>query len=257
MKELEKIVDKYFQKDGSGIVYGNINQKIFNKVIDPKNIGMYERPDILSIFDDKIIGIEHFEFDSFKRNRKGSDFKVKENQVKKKLKEKAHELLKYEDSVMLSDQIKSSSSLDNYYKNFEKVFLEHYNKIDSYIEHIKSDFNCRGKKIYICFFAEDVSPLGSYFLDKKRDINLLYPLYSSKIINLLEKSEKLEYLIIGSYALKEYKLTIVENTREVLEKFKKNKVEESDFLSFEPRVTSYTQIIPNNIISGSNKKIRT
>ena len=55
-----------------------IDQELFDKVINPNNICSYERPDILSIFDDIIVGIEHFEFDSYKRtNKYGSDFKIK------------------------------------------------------------------------------------------------------------------------------------------------------------------------------------
>ena len=82
MSELERIISKYLSKESDAITYSDFNQDEVNKLF--QNMEIYERPDILSIFDDKIIGIEHFEFDSFKRNRKGSDFKVKENQVKKK-----------------------------------------------------------------------------------------------------------------------------------------------------------------------------
>lgn len=89
MRELQKIISKYFQKDGTGIVYYNISQKLFNKVIDPNNIMSYERPDILSVFDNKIVGIEHFEFDSYKSsNKRGSDFKIKDYIIEKKFDEK-------------------------------------------------------------------------------------------------------------------------------------------------------------------------
>lgn len=241
MKELENIIRKYFQKEGSGIVYYNIDQETFNKVIDPQNIGSYERPDILSMFENKIIGIEHFEFDSFKRNRKGSDFKIKEYQVEKKFEEKMEKVLRRKDSIIVHDQIESSSTMENYFNNFKKVFLEHYNKIDSYIKHINEDFDCSNKEIHICFFAEDVSPLGSYFLDEKRKINLLNPLFSDEIIEVLNNCQKVEYLIIGTYVLNGYKMIIIENKKEVLERLKKEhqKIEEKDFFSFEPQTTGY------------------
>ena len=52
------------------------------KIID--RLEQYERPDIISEYNNIILGIEHFEFDSYYRsNKKGSDYKVKDNQIQK------------------------------------------------------------------------------------------------------------------------------------------------------------------------------
>ena len=74
MSEAERIIDRYFQNGTTAIVYYDLDQDVFNNVI--KNVGKYEKPDILSVFNNKIVGIEHFEFDSYKRSRKGSDFQI-------------------------------------------------------------------------------------------------------------------------------------------------------------------------------------
>lgn len=249
MKELQAIVNKYFQKNSTGIVYYNIDQELFNKVINPNNIVCYERPDILSIFDNKIVGIEHFEFDSYKRtNKHGSDFKIKNYSIERKFDKKVKEVLKEENSLIVHDQIESTASLNNYFDNFQKIFKEHYKKINDYSEHIKQDFDCSNKEIHFCFFAEDVSPLGSYFLNEKREISLLTPLFSDEVIELLKNSPKVEYLIIGTYAMKEHKIIIIENKKEVLEKFKKEHkmVENKDFLAFSPQTTGYALKIDKN-----------
>ena len=68
MNELQKIVNKYLSKDGRVITYSDFNQEEVNKLF--QNISDYERPNILSIYDNKIVAIEHFEFDSYKNTRK-------------------------------------------------------------------------------------------------------------------------------------------------------------------------------------------
>lgn len=247
MSELERIIEKYFQKDNTAIVYYELDQELFNKVINPNNIGKYERPDILSIFDNKIVGIEHFEFDSFKRSRKGSDFQIKHNILEKDFQKKIDEELKNKDSVTVHGHIESTSSLENYFDNFKKNFTEHYKKVDSYIKHIEEDYGTN-KDISICFFAEDVTPLGNYFMDRKKSTSpwLLNPLYSDEILDLLKNSPKVKYLITGAYAMKEYKLTIIKNTKDVLDRFKKErtKITEENYLSFSPQTTGFAMKIP-------------
>lgn len=251
MNELQALINKYFQKDGTAIVYYNVDQDLFNKVINSNNIGSYERPDILSIFENKIVGIEHFEFDSYKRsNKHGSDFKIKNYYIERKFDKRMKEVLKEKDSLIVHDQIESTASLNNYFNNFQKTFKDHYGKINNYLEHIKKDFDCSNKEIHFCFFAEDVSPLGSYFLDKKREISLLNPLFSDEVIELLKNSPKVEYLIIGTYAMREYKIIIIENNEDALEKFKNEheKITDKDFLSFSPQTTGYALKIPKENI---------
>ena len=250
---VERIIEKYFQKDDTAIVYYELDQDLFNKVIDPKNIGKYEKPDILSIFDNKIIGIEHFEFDSFKRNRKGSDFQIKHNVMENNFQKEINEKLKDSDSVTVHGHIESTCSLDNYFNNFKHNFKEHYKKVDSYIKHIEDDYGT-DKEISICFFAEDVTPLGNYFMNRKKSSSpwLLNPLYSDEIIDLLKNSPKIKYLIIGAYAMKEYKLTIIKNSEEVLNKFKKEryKIKEEDYLSFSPQTTGFAMLIPKEKVEN-------
>ena len=83
MNELERIISKYLSKDGTGITYSNFNQEEVNKLF--QNMQPYERPDILSIYDNKIVAIEHFEFDSYKNNKKGSNYKFQENIIEQKM----------------------------------------------------------------------------------------------------------------------------------------------------------------------------
>lgn len=243
MSELERIIEKYLRKDGTAIAYYNISEDLINKIIS--NIGKYERPDMLSIFDDKILGIEHFEFDSSNSSSKGSEFKKKDYFTKNKINDKINIGLKDKDSIIVNEQIDSSSSLDNYFNNFIRNFNNHYEKIDEYIKHINEDFGY-DKEIEILFFIEDVSPLGSYFIGKNGNVNLLNPLYSDDIINLLKECPKVKYIIIGVYAMKNYKLIIIENNIEILERFvrERQSISNKDFMSFKPQTMGYAFKIP-------------
>lgn len=248
MNELEKIINKYFNKDGSIITYYELKEETFLKITDPNNIFHYEAPDILSIFDNYIIAIEHFEFDSFSSNRKGSDYKIKENNIKKEIDKEVIKSLKKSKSSINHAVIKSSATLENYYNNFQQTFLTHYKKINQYRSKIENDYGTE-RDIVMCFFAEDSTPLGNYFLDRESSNNLqpLTPLYSDEIIEMLIKHNKVQYLILGVFALNEYKVIVFKNDKETLKKFKKNRshinITKNNFVSLEPQITSFHEKI--------------
>lgn len=248
MRELDDIINKYFSIDTNVSVYSKDAFDIeieLNKLIH--NMIPYEKPDILSFYDNKIVGIEHFEFDNYKNNKKGSDFKVKDNEISKKFDNYVAKELKEKKMVTLTDTIASTSTLGNYYDNFQNSFLNHYNKIDNYIENIKNNYDVPNKKMEIWFFAEDVSPLGSYYMNKEGDIKLLHPFLNIEMIKLLENSPKLIGIILGTYAGNNYKVFVIYNSEEAIEKLKKDvlNLTEKDFFSFEPHTTGYAIKIPN------------
>lgn len=240
MNELETILNKYFGKDKKAVVFYNIEQEEFDKVVN--NAKDFERPDIVSMYDNKVIGIEHFEFDSFNNTRKkGSEFKIKDDEIRRNFN---NELVKLKnmDSIELHDKIENTVSLENYYRNFETIFKNHYDNINEYENHLKQEFNCTNKEIHICFFAEDVSPIGSYYESNKGRVEQLLPINSKKIIELLENSPKVEYLIIGSFQMTEYRMYIIKNSRETYEKFFQNNEiveKEESYINFVPEVDSF------------------
>lgn len=254
MNELELIIEKYLIDGSKATVFYVLEQEEFEKVI--ANLQPYEKPDILSIYENKIIGIEHFEFDSYDNfNKKGSDYKIKDNKIKENFDKKVRDGLGNLDSIIIHDEIKSTSSFENYCKNFKKIFKAHYKKIDSYITHIKEDFDCTNKEISIYFFAEDVTPFGSSYLNKnikpRPDLSVLLPIHSPEIRKLLENSPLVKYLIVGMYIGDKYRLFIIENSKEVLDKFEKEigNVEEKDFFAFDDiQSIGFSFEIPKNTI---------
>ena len=254
MNELKNIISKYFSKDNEAITYSNIDEIELNKMI--QHMGGYERPDILSIYDNKIVAIEYFEFDSYKNTRKGSDYKIQDSIIEQKMQKKIDSDLAIEKEIYLHDEIKNNSDLKQYYSNFKKVLTSHIDNIQEYRNHIVDDFG-NDKDIEFWFFAEDVSPLGSYYY-RKNNINpsLLLP-FSKENIDILRQHKEIKGIIFGIYAMKEYKLVIMYNDDETLDKIENNdyfKVKDSEFFSFNPQTTAFAILIPNDKVEVDNNE---
>jgi len=244
MNELQRIRSKYLLKDGTGITYSDINEEEINKMFH--NMGIYERPDILSMYDNKIVAIEHFEFDSYKNTSKGSNFKIQNNRIEQKMQKEINSNLKDKGEIMIHDQIENTNSLKQYYNNFRKVVLSHIDNIHEYKEHIINDFGDK-KKIEFWFFIEDVSPLGSYYYRKTSNYPALLLPFSKENIEILKQHKEIKGLIFGIYAMSEYKLVLMYNDEQTLKNIENSeyfKVEESEFISFTPQTTGFALLIP-------------
>ena len=246
MSELEMIIQKYLSKKGTAITYSDFDQQEVNKLF--YNMEQYERPDILSIYDNKIVAIEHFEFDSYKNTSKGSDFKIQKSFIERKMQNKINFELKTKDEVVVHDEIKNSSNLHQYYDNFKKVFLSHIDNIPEYREHIEQDFG-NEKDIEFWFFAEDVSPLGSYYIKKGNSKPRLLLPFSKEIIDILREHKEIKGMIFGIYAMNEYKMALMYNDNKTLNNLEKNeyfKVNNKEFVSLTPQTTGFAIKIPKD-----------
>lgn len=248
MNELERIVSKYFVEDDMAITYSDFNQDEVNKLF--QNMRSYERPDILSIYDNKIVAIEHFEFDSYKNTSKGSNFKIQENIIENRMQKEIDLKLKDKGEVMLHDHIENNSNLKQYYDNFKKVLLSHIDNINEYKEHIISDYG-KEKNIEFWFFAEDVTPLGSYYYRKSNlHPSLLLP-FSKENIDILRQHKEIKGIIFGIYVMNKYKLVLMYNNEKTLNKIENDeyfKVEESEYMTFTPQTTGFAVLIPKDKI---------
>ena len=246
MNELQEIINKYLSKDGTAITYSDFDQEEINKLF--QHMKFYERPDIISIYDNKIVAIEHFEFDSYKNTGKGSNFKIQDNIIEQKIQKQINSQLKETGEIIIHEQIENISSLKQYYDNFEKILLSHIDNIPEYKEHIIGDFG-NEKDIEFWFFAEDVTPLGNYYYRKTNtNPSLLLPL-SKNIIEIFKKHKEIKGIIFGIFAMKEYKLVLMYNDNETLQKIENNeyfKVNESEFMSFNPQTTGFAILLSNN-----------
>lgn len=158
-----------------------------------------ERPDILIISDKKIYGIEHFEFDDFKR-RKGSTGKATIKKFEK-------DFLKEFDDASISDgYFRKSIDLDKenlltgydfFVNNFLETFNEHYEKIDEYKQNIHNFLIEKNldRDIEILFFIENSSPFSPLITKEGYEKNLFLPFNSKEILEKLNSIQGLNGII--------------------------------------------------------------
>lgn len=250
MNELERIINRYLSKDETAITYSDFNQEEVNKLF--QNMGIYERPDILSMYDNKIVAIEHFEFDSYKNTRKGSNFKIQDNTIEKRMQNKIDKDLKKEKEIWVHDEIENTSSLQQYYNNFKKVLLTHLDNIPEYREHIINNFGDK-RDIEFWFFIEDVTPLGSYAYKREDEHPRLLLPFSKENLDILRQHKEIKGIIFGIYAMSKYKLVLMYNDDKTLDNLEKDeyfKVNEKDFMNFNPQTTGFAMLIPKEEMEG-------
>ena len=127
-----------------------------------------------------------------------------------------------------------------------------YKNIPEYKQHIIEDFG-NEKEIEFWFFAEDVTPLGSYYYRKTSTSPCLLLPFSKEIIEILRQHKEIKGIILGIYAIKEYKLVLMYNDDETLDKLEQNeylKVNDDEFLSFSPQTTGFALLVPKEEIGG-------
>lgn len=116
MYEYEKIIKRYFSKERNIHLYGEVDEKYLHKVI--LAMKKFEAPDIVSVLENKVVAIEHFEFDSYINTKKGSNLKIQENKINKEFDEYVMSNIRNSKSILKRDSIMNNSSLDSYFKNF-------------------------------------------------------------------------------------------------------------------------------------------
>ena len=157
--------------------------------------------DIDSTYDNKVVGIEHFEFDSYKNTEKGSDYRLKTKHIQEQLQE-----IGTIDIINLE----STSSLENYYKNFIKIFKDHYEKIGIYEDRVKMFYNT-DSEVELWYFIEDVTLFGNFFRSGEDKVKRLLPIYFKEVIDTLRKSPKIKGIFLGTNIGREHQIVIIKN----------------------------------------------
>lgn len=164
------------------------------------------RPDILLIDDKFIYGIEHFEFDDYKRNggstgraflsKKEKDFK--KNFSKINFENNDSNFSYYKESYDMSKEESLKVGYNYFVDNFLYGFNQHYEKIEDYKKNIEKYLlkNKLQREIKIYFLIENSSPLMP-FCDGSDEYNgLMYvPFYSKEIQEKIKNSDNLDGII--------------------------------------------------------------
>lgn len=189
MNELGVFVHKFLENHE--FMYEGNQEESFKDLLKFFNSGIntFDRPDGFCKYENNVLIIEHFEFDSAFKNKKGSKNRqeifrtanVKPNNI--------------EPIQLFRDEIKCNFTIENYINNAKENLNNHYLKIDEYERHLKQEKIIDDKtQVEVLFCIEDTTVLGNINEEGKP----LFLLYCKEFIEIIKEMEKLNYIICGS-----------------------------------------------------------
>lgn len=203
--EAEKFLD-VLNSTGSIQVNNGIDNENVLRFFSSCVINPFDRPDIYLENSSEIWLIEHFEVDAT-RTIKGSGTIGRSSEA---IRLQEFNVKSIESGILANNGYHSSTlittenNLENYINNLERLIVKHYSKIDSYYENFLDKVgNPNNKKIKMCFFIEDVSPIGSY-IETSEDLEPLQIVRIKHIFDLLKASTRLHYIFFSNYFMSDY-----------------------------------------------------
>lgn len=250
MNDEQRIKEKYF----SGNTYlQTLNKKQAKEILEILyNIEQYgdenKGPDLISKANGMIYGIECFEFDSIKNDKKGSKFRqqigIIDNKVNTEIKTK--------DKVHNTSILELGQNLENYIGNYKKIYNDHYAKISNYLKYLNIDFPKTKKEIW--FFIEDVTPFGNHYLNKNCEPLLFHPMLSKELIELYEQSPLLQGIIFATNSFgNDKRLFVYLNNKKEIKSLKNECMKESVKSLLVQNPLCSTTLIKINNLEGDEK----
>lgn len=188
--ELNVFVNKFIANHN--IAYEGNQEEEFKKLVDYFHNGIYtfDRPDGYCIQGNNVLLIEHFEFDSSYKNKKGS-------KNRQELFRTSNFKFTNNDEIQIyKDEINCDFTIENYINNAISNLKSHYEKIKDYETNLKNkNIITTETTIESLFCIEDTTTLGN--IDANNG-SPLFLLYCEEFIEEIRKCSNLSYIICGS-----------------------------------------------------------
>lgn len=208
----------YCQKDKDfleNIVQPNINR------FEP-----FERPDIILPLEDNIFAIEHFEFDASNLARKESTDKRQFAERGRIFNNEFNQQHIPNEPFVSNILVNTQYSHQNYINNFKNGFENHVNKIEKYKENLVEKGKSKNlEDIVICFFVEETTPLGCYYLDDENYPREFTLFQVAECMDIIMAANKVNYMLFGfSHGVNNNDIAFLSNSQEARESLKKEKI---------------------------------
>lgn len=203
----------------NSLIFKNDFSLLEKILLNINSLVSFESPDCyLKLPNGDILIIEVFCFDSsISSFRKGSNAIARKKQIIKNSFGKESYTEKYN----------TKQSLTYYQNSIKSIFAKHYSQVDNYIENITKKENITKDKIKVCFFIIEDTPCGCLYFNKDlNDFFYYMPLYDKEFVNLLENSQKVDYVFTCHNENWRKSIRFINNTKENISHIKKNLVKD-------------------------------
>ncbi len=156
--EVEKTLMLYLPEENNTVHYHGDNDQVLmlQEFVEHGKFFPCDGPDCYITLNGNLLIIEHFQFTCSKKTKKGDVQNLELARIDR-----------HGYGISYHEKIKLPSSGNHYLSNVISSFDKHYQKIQRYIEKCLSLSNDVSESdIIICFLIDDVSIVGSSYLDK-------------------------------------------------------------------------------------------
>lgn len=251
--EVIKTLEHYFRNESNTVQYLGSDEgvNLFANLLQSGTMIPGDAPDAVLIKDNIALIIEHFEFDAFEVNRKGSKSRIEQARI-----EREQRQLSATAGVVYHSKIKASCSYQDYIDNVTRSFLEHYQRIDVYKKNLlERGIVTSETNVKMMFLIEDVSPIGSIAIDNSEGKPQTVPVIlaqSPEFLSLLTDSESVDYILCCSYACDSEYIWFIDRSEISAYREKQCTYTNMRFLSNYPSVVISKISIPDKNLPQSN-----
>lgn len=170
--ELKNCINKYLRKNRQVCVADTNSKKLEYEMCrlftQLSRLEYRDCPDGYIKLKNKIIIVEHFEIDCSLRNRKGSQARKEEFRIDKQF-ENINPYQCTNIAITRTEKMSIKTTAENLMNNFIDSYNQHFQMIGQYKNNLIDEKIANERtKFEVCFFIEDISPLGSlHFYNSK------------------------------------------------------------------------------------------
>ena len=243
MDKEEKCFRKYLAEGGTIHFHGNAQPcQDWMDFLSQSRIMFRNAPDFVALGYKKAVIIEHFEFDCYPVNKKGSQNQQEQARIDRKRKS----LPIPKEGLVYQDTIQGKSSYEDYIKNLTRNFNSHYKKIETYKQNLLQEGIIGvDTEIKVAFLIEDASPLPCSYIDHsegRAQMTLIDLAHSPDFLDLFKKNPNVDFIISCSTTGRDNWVWFIDRTE--LSAYYENSIDykNEEFISWKPHVvgTAYS-----------------
>lgn len=231
LSEFELCFNKYFDESTKIYSLNSIHEFSNDFFENYTCINFRDNPDAYLKIGDKLIVIEHFEYDATKNNKKGSETRNEKSRINRKLEDKCYTS---DDVKCVHEQMNVTHSTEQLRDNFIKIFSNHNSKINKYKKELMKDgIIDDNTEVIFMFCCEDKTIFGCLgYDDQKYDFNILD---IKECIDELLKSNVDYLLLCNSYESRK-EMRLVPVSSQLLEISPYRLASEIKMIDFKPKM---------------------